>query len=90
MVRQDCNYVMPVCEQYCAEYDVLADGKNPDEWDDGSFPCFFEETCGGLFVPRNLPVNLELNVIDDVRNGDLANLFHPKFLSNWQNHHKPN
>ena len=38
---------------HCVEHDVLADGKNPNKSDDGSFRCFFEETNGGLFVPRN-------------------------------------
>ena len=73
-----------VWRQYCAEHGhgVLADGKNPDTSDDGSFPCFYEKTNGGLFVPRNLSVDLERNVIDDIRNGDLANIFHPEFLLN--------
>ena len=62
-------------KQYCAEHGVLADGKNPDTWHDGSFRCFFEETHGVLFIPRNLSVDLELNVIDDIRNGDLAIYF---------------
>ena len=44
--------------------------------DDGSFRRFFEETNGGLFVPRNL------SLIDDIRKGDLSNLFHPEFLLN--------
>ena len=61
---------------------VLADGKNTDTLDDGSFRCIFEETNGGLFVPRNLSFDLEPNVIDDIRNGILANLFHREFLLN--------
>ena len=63
-----------VWRQHCA----LADGKSPDTSDDGS--CFFEETNGGLFVPRNLLVDVEPNVIGDNRNGDLANLFYGEFL----------
>ena len=39
------------------------------------FVAFFEETHGRLFVPRNLSLDLELNVIDDIRNGDLANFY---------------
>ena len=58
-----------VWQQYCAEHGVTATGNNPDTKDDGSFRCFFEETNGGLFVPRNLSVDLEPNVIDDIRNG---------------------
>ena len=51
-----------VWRQYCA--------------DDSSFRCFFEETNGGFFVPCNLSVDLEPNVVDDTRTGDL---FHPEF-----------
>jgi tubulin alpha len=69
-----------VWRQYCAEHGVTKEGKNPDTSDDGSFRCFFEETNGGLFVPRNLSVDLEPNVIDDIRNGDISKLFHPEFL----------
>ena len=58
---------------------VLADGKNLDTSDDASFRCFFEETNGGLFVPINLSVDLEPNVID-IRNGDCANLFNAELL----------
>ena len=47
--------------QYCAEHGVLTDGKNPDTSDDVSFRCFIEETKGGLFVPRNLSVDVEPN-----------------------------
>ena len=61
-----------VWRQHCAEHGVLSD--------DGS--CFFEETNGGLFVSRNLSVDVEPNVIGDIRNGDLANLFHREFLLN--------
>ena len=67
-----------VWRQYCAEHDVLTDGKSPDKSDDGSFV----ETNGGLFVARNLSVDLKPNGVDDIRNGSLANLFHPQFLLN--------
>ena len=60
-----------VWRQYCV------DGKNPDTLDDGSARCFFEETNGGFLVPRNLSVDSEPNVIDDIRNGDL---FRSQFL----------
>ena len=53
------------------EHIVLPDGKNPDTLDDGSFRCVFEETNGGLFVARDLSVDAELNVTDDIRNCDL-------------------
>jgi tubulin alpha len=42
--------------------------------------CFFEETGAGQFVPRNLMVDLEPNVIDDVKTSKLAALYHPEFL----------
>ncbi len=48
--------------------------------DDGTFHCFFEETEEGQFVPRNLMVDLEPNVIDDVKNSRYSAIFHPDFL----------
>ena len=58
-----------VWRSHYAEHVVLADGKNTDRSDDGSFRCFFEETNGDLLVPRNLSFDSEPNVIDDIRNG---------------------
>ena len=68
---------------YCADHGVPEDGKNPDTSDDGSFCCFCEEINNGLFALRNLSVDLEPNVIEDIRNGIriLARLLH-QFLLN--------
>merc|ERR1712087_345616 len=48
--------------------------------DDTSFLCFYEETTAGQYVPRNLMVDLEPNVIDDVKNSDFSAIYHPEFL----------
>jgi tubulin alpha len=69
-----------VWEQYCAEHEIDKTGKRPAEKGDVTFKCFFEETGSGQFVPRNLSVDLEPNVIDDVRNSPYASMFHPEFL----------
>merc|ERR1712087_687642 len=69
-----------VWEQYCAEHGVKKDGSNPETGDDGTFQCFFEETSAGQFVPRNLMVDLEPNVIDDVKNSEFSAIYHPEFL----------
>jgi tubulin alpha len=69
-----------VWEQYCAEHDIQVDGKKPGAVTDDSFKCFFEETGAGQYVPRNLMVDLEPNVIDDVKNSKYAKIFHPEFL----------
>jgi tubulin alpha len=45
-----------------------------------SFRVFYQETTAGQFVPRNLSVDLEPNVIDDVKNGKMAAMFHPGYL----------
>merc|ERR1712013_220874 len=37
---------------------------------------------GGLYVPRNLMVDLEPNVIDDVKNSEFSAIYHPEFLLN--------
>merc|ERR550532_2145168 len=44
------------------------------------FNAFFEETGAGQYVPRNLMVDLEPNVIDDVKNSKYSAIFHPEFL----------
>merc|ERR1719282_761613 len=46
------------------------------------FTTFYEETGAGQYVPRNITVDLEPTVVDDVRTGDYAQLFHPEFLLN--------
>merc|ERR1712062_751278 len=46
------------------------------------FLTFFEETSAGQFVPRNIYVDLEPTVLDDVRRGPCASLFHPEYLVN--------
>merc|ERR1712062_868183 len=69
-----------IWEQYCAEHGVTAKGDDPDTADDGTFECFFEQTGAGQYVPRNLMVDLEPNVIDDVKNSKYSAIFHPDFL----------
>merc|ERR1712032_1207450 len=59
---------------------ITVKGDNPDKSDDGTFQCFFEETGAGQYVPRNLMVDLEPNVIDDVKNSKYSAIFHPEFL----------
>eukprot|EP00494_Astrolonche_serrata_P002995 UN03001 len=73
-----------VWDQYCTEHGVEDNGKRSDKADDKDtyFKTFFEETGAGQFVPRNLNVDLETSVNDDIRRGGKAALFHPEFLIN--------
>jgi len=50
--------------------------------DDENFKTFFEETNAGQFVPRNLSVDLEPTVVDDIRRGKRQAMYHPEFLVN--------
>lgn len=52
---------------------------SPSHNDDG-FSTFFSETAAGKHVPRSLYIDLEPNVIDEVRNGPYRSLFHPETL----------
>ena len=70
-----------VWRQYCAEHQINPNGTRDSE-EDATFLTFFEETGSGQFVPRNMFVDLEPNVIDDVRNSLEAKMFHPDFLIN--------
>merc|ERR1712176_1231420 len=69
-----------VWEQYCAEHSIDVQGNRLKSDDDGTFQCFFEESSAGQYVPRNLMVDLEPNVIDDVKNSKYSKIFHPEFL----------
>ena len=53
--------------------------RNALRHDDG-FSTFFSETSSGKHVPRSLYVDLEPNVIDEVRTGTYRSLFHPETL----------
>jgi len=72
-----------VWTQYCCEHDIKKNGElSEDAGDDKYFTTFFEETGTGQFVPRNITVDLEPTVVDDVRTGPYAQMFHPEFLLN--------
>ncbi|XP_005110599.2 tubulin alpha-1 chain [Aplysia californica] len=47
---------------------------------DGSFNTFFSETGSGKHVPRSIFVDLEPNVVDEVRVGPYRQLYHPEQL----------
>jgi len=78
-----------IWKQYCAEHCINKKGERgvPEEvtaagadavaeWnDDANYQTFFEEA-GAQCVPRNLFVDLEHTVIDDIRNGKWNRLFH--------------
>merc|ERR1719492_95254 len=68
--------------QYCAEHKINKDGTLAEEDSDKYFTTFYEETGAGQYVPRNITVDLEPTVVDDVRTGDYAQMFHPEFLLN--------
>jgi len=72
-----------VWTQYTAEHKIGKDGKLADDASkDRYFTTFFEETGAGQFVPRQITVDLEPTVVDDIRVGPYAQLFHPEFLLN--------
>ncbi|CAD6582923.1 MAG: alpha-tubulin [Tremellales sp. Tagirdzhanova-0007] len=70
-------------ELYTIEHGLSPDGRlmegSPSSSDDG-FSTFFSEAGAGKHVPRSLYVDLEPNVIDEVRNGTYRSLFHPETM----------
>jgi len=71
-----------VWAQYAEEHDVDPDGTKQEDYnpEDRQLFSFFEEASNGSIVPRNLFVDLEPNVIDDVKNGAYGRMFHPNML----------
>eukprot|EP00486_Rosalina_sp_Unknown_P016454 CAMPEP_0201591616 /NCGR_PEP_ID=MMETSP0190_2-20130828/189737_1 /ASSEMBLY_ACC=CAM_ASM_000263 /TAXON_ID=37353 /ORGANISM="Rosalina sp." /LENGTH=201 /DNA_ID=CAMNT_0048050017 /DNA_START=137 /DNA_END=739 /DNA_ORIENTATION=- len=77
-------------QQYNAEHHIQPDGKyhymqksgpssNSVALRDTSFLCFYEETGAGQFVPRNLFVDLEPNVVDDVLQSKYKEMYPKEF-----------
>ncbi|XP_066932954.1 tubulin alpha chain-like [Clytia hemisphaerica] len=70
-------------ELYCMEHNIKPDGLMNEEGsqrDDESFSTFFNETGNGKHVPRALFLDLEPNVIDEIRTGAYSKLYHPEQL----------
>jgi len=71
-------------ELYCLEHGIQPDGQMPSDktvgGGDDAFNTFFSETQSGKHVPRAIFVDLESTVIDEVRNGQYRELFHPEQL----------
>lgn len=72
-------------ELYCLEHGIKKNGcvddvKVGDE--DNAFHTFFSESQSGQFVPRAILVDTEPTVIDEVRNGEFRELFHPSQMIN--------
>jgi len=69
-------------ELYCLEHGIQPDGMMPGKiessGDDESYDTFFSESGSGKHVPRAIFVDLEPNVVDEVRNGEYRQLFHPE------------
>ncbi|GAV05306.1 hypothetical protein RvY_15460 [Ramazzottius varieornatus] len=70
-------------ELYCLEHGIQPDGRMSQAKGskrDDSFTTFFSETGSGKYVPRAVFVDLEPTVVDEVRTGTYAKLFHPEQL----------
>jgi len=70
-----------VWNQYLAEHQIGVKGEVPDS-EDQNFLTFFSESQTGTAVPRNLFVDLEPTVCDDIRSGPNSQLFHPEYICN--------
>jgi len=73
--------------QYTKEHKIsklgtMTDDDKKELGDKDDFKTFFEETSAGQYVPRNIYVDLEPTVMDDVRRGAQGALFHPEYLVN--------
>ncbi len=60
--------------QYQAEHGLDNTGNQTEKTEDDSFKVFYEESGSGQFVPRNISVDLEPNVVDDVRNSEIGSV----------------
>jgi len=72
-----------VWNQYLAEHNIGKKGELPkQEKEDENYKTFFSESQTASAVPRNLYVDLEPTVCDDIRAGPNSQLFHPDYICN--------
>jgi len=79
---QLCNAVQ---EQYLSEHDMNIDGTPAKDFDaeDRQLLTFFEEIKGGAdYVPRQVAVDLEPTVLDDIRTSPFKDLYYAEDLIN--------
>uniref|UniRef100_A0A8R1HZW2 Tubulin alpha chain n=1 Tax=Caenorhabditis japonica TaxID=281687 RepID=A0A8R1HZW2_CAEJA len=71
-------------ELYCMEHGLDETGflKEEEENKQQSLQAFFSESNNGKHVPRAVYVDLEPTVLDEIRNGEYRNLFHPDQIIN--------
>ncbi|CAD5121225.1 DgyrCDS9759 [Dimorphilus gyrociliatus] len=74
-------------ELYCLEHGIEPNGtlmegveRQPVMFGDESCTTFFSETASGKRVPRVVFIDLEPNVVDEIRTGTYRQLFHPEQL----------
>lgn len=70
-------------ELYTLEHGLGPDGRPLEQstcQHEEGFSTFFSDTGTGKYVPRSVYVDLEPNVIDEVRTGTYRSLFHPETL----------
>ncbi|RKP27823.1 Tubulin, alpha 4 like-protein [Syncephalis pseudoplumigaleata] len=70
-------------ELYCLEHNIQPNGKPMEDAEPkaiDSAQSFFSEVSTGRYVPRTVFVDLEPNVIDEVRKGEYRELYHPDLL----------
>jgi len=71
-------------ELFCLEHGIQPDGQMPSDktvgTENDAFNTFFSETGAGKHVPRAVFMDLEPNVVDEVRNGTYRQLYHPEQL----------
>uniref|UniRef100_A0A8D8ID37 Tubulin alpha chain n=1 Tax=Culex pipiens TaxID=7175 RepID=A0A8D8ID37_CULPI len=66
---------------FSLEHGVLADGTlNPDLKVDENMTTFFHDTMSGRVVPRNIFIDLEDSVINEIRTGTYRSLYHPQYM----------
>jgi len=68
-----------VWQLMCAEHGINSDGTRSTTSANSNNDCsvLFSESAKGKFVPRNLMVDLEPSVIDNVKNSEFKELYHP-------------
>ena len=70
-----------IWKQYCAEADIESHGNRSSSSDDQEFKSFFRETKDGKYRARNLMVDTDRNVIENVMKCSFSAIYDDECLS---------
>ena len=69
-----------VWKQFCNEHGIHPNGQKIEQEVDTSYKCIFEQIDAQQYIARNLMIDLDPNIIDNIQISKYRNIYNPEFL----------